>query len=164
MPIVDPFHTIYTPEKLAAKRAQWKSEYMKVVFTNGVFDLIHPGHVQYLSEAKALGDVLIVAVNSDASARGLGKGAGRPINHEGHRASVLAALKGVDAVVLFNEPTPEEIIRLLIPDVLVKGGDYRPETVVGSDIVKSHGGEVRVLSFLEGYSTTAIEQKIKSGV
>jgi rfaE bifunctional protein nucleotidyltransferase chain/domain len=159
---IDPHHKIMDVQTLAQLRADWKASGMRVVFTNGVFDLLHPGHIQYLSEAKALGNTLIVAVNTDPSARSLGKGMGRPINDQEHRASVVAALQSVDAVVFFNEPTPEALVASILPDVLVKGGDYRPEEVAGGPVVRAHGGEVRVLDFIDGFSTTAIEQKIKN--
>ena len=126
-----------------------------VVFTNGCFDLLHPGHVEFLAEARALGDVLVVGLNSDASVRRL-KGAGRPWVVEADRASVLAGLRSVDAVTLFDEDTPLELISALLPDVLVKGGDYDLNGIVGRDAVEKAGGEVRVLPFVEGYSTAEI--------
>lgn len=149
---------------LIAKRQSWKAAGEKVVFTNGVFDLLHAGHIAYLTEAAALGSKLIVAINSDSSARRLDKGPHRPINAEDARALVIAALKMVDAVIIFTEPTPEEIIGNLLPDVLVKGGDYRIEDIAGSAAVLASGGAVRSLSFLPGFSTTAIELKIKGEV
>ena len=115
---------------------------LKIVFTNGVFDLIHPGHVRYLQEAKALGDVLVVGVNSDRSARTLGKGDDRPINPESERAEVLAALHPVDAVVVFDEDTPHEIVSALQPDVLAKGADWAEGTIIGADVVEARGGTV----------------------
>jgi D-beta-D-heptose 7-phosphate kinase/D-beta-D-heptose 1-phosphate adenosyltransferase len=126
-----------------------------VVFTNGCFDVLHPGHVEHLAQAKALGDVLVVGLNSDASVRRL-KGAGRPLVREADRAAVLAALRSVDAVTLFDEDTPLELISTLLPDVLVKGGDYDLDGIVGREAVEEAGGEVRVLPFVEGYSTTDI--------
>ena len=127
----------------------------RVVFTNGCFDVLHPGHVEHLVQAKALGDVLVVGLNSDASVRRL-KGAGRPLVAEADRAAVVAALRSVDAVTLFDEDTPLEVISALLPDVLVKGGDYDLDGIVGREVVEEAGGEVRVLPFVEGYSTTGI--------
>ena len=127
----------------------------RVVFTNGCFDVLHPGHVEHLAQAKAFGDVLVVGLNSDASVRRL-KGAGRPLVREADRAAVLAALRSVDAVTLFDEDTPLELISTLLPDVLVKGGDYDLDGIVGREAVEEAGGEVRVLPFVEGYSTTDI--------
>ena len=126
-----------------------------LVFTNGCFDLLHPGHVEYLAQARALGDALVVGLNSDASVRRL-NGAGRPLVPEAGRAAMLAGLRSVDAVTLFDEDTPLELIRALLPDVLVKGGDYDLDGIVGRDAVEKAGGDVRVLPFVEGYSTTDI--------
>lgn len=122
---------------------------------------MHPGHVAYLDAARRLGDRLVVGVNTDASVRRL-KGASRPLVSEGARAAVLAGLASVDAVVLFDEDTPAELIGALRPDVLVKGGDYAPEQIVGRDTVEADGGEVRVLPFLEGYSTTELVRRIRA--
>lgn len=138
---------------------RWKSEGQKIVFTNGCFDLIHLGHVLYLEEAKSKGDRLIVAVNSDASVQQL-KGKHRPIKDENSRMHILAALESVDMVLVFGEKTPYELIKMILPNVIVKGGDWKIDQIVGSDIVLSHGGEVFSLQFAEGYSTTALEQKI----
>lgn len=132
-----------------------------VVFTNGCFDLIHPGHVRYLEAARRLGDVLIVAVNTDRSVRWLGKGPDRPIVSERERAEVVAALRPVDYVVLFDDPTPLELIRRLQPDVLVKGGDWRPEKVVGADVVRSRGGRVVIVPYARGHSTTALLRRAR---
>lgn len=140
---------------------KWKNAGEKIVFTNGVFDLIHPGHVFYLSEAKSLGTKLVVGLNSDVSARLLNKGEGRPINDENARSLVLAALQSVDLVILFDEVTPENLIMQITPNVLVKGGDYDINQIVGSNHVLSNHGLVKSLKFVEGYSTTAIEQKIR---
>ena len=131
-----------------------------VVFTNGVFDLLHPGHVDVLLAARRAGDALVVAVNSDASVRRL-KGPGRPVRSESERAYVIAALAMVDAVVLFDQDTPLELIRLLRPDVLVKGGDYTESTIVGADDVKARGGKVIVVPLTPGQSTTAIVEKLR---
>ena len=132
----------------------------RVVFTNGVFDLIHPGHIDVLNVARSRGDALIVGVNSDDSVRRL-KGEGRPVRTEADRAYVLAALEAVDAVVLFAEDTPLEIIRALHPDVLVKGGDYTPETVVGRREVEAQGGEVVIVPLTAGHSTTSIIKRLR---
>ncbi len=126
-----------------------------VVFTNGCFELLHRGHVEYLAQAKALGDVLVVGLNSDASVQRL-RGAGRPLVAEADRAAVLVALRSVDAVTLFDEDTPLELISTLLPDVLVKGGDYDLDGIVGREVVEEAGGEVRALPFVEGHSTTSI--------
>jgi rfaE bifunctional protein nucleotidyltransferase chain/domain len=132
-----------------------------VVFTNGVFDVMHRGHATYLERARALGDRLVVGVNSDASARRLGKGPTRPVNTEADRAWVVAALEVVDAVCVFQEDTPESLISELLPDVLVKGGDYTLDRVAGRAAVEASGGRVELIPFVEGYSTTAIIERIK---
>jgi D-beta-D-heptose 7-phosphate kinase/D-beta-D-heptose 1-phosphate adenosyltransferase len=131
----------------------------RLVFTNGCFDLLHPGHVQYLDEARRLGDALVVGVNTDRSVRQL-KGEGRPLVPQDARAVVLAGLAAVDAVTLFDEDTPERLIAALLPDVLVKGGDYQREDVVGRADVERAGGEVRILPFRQGYSTTDLVRRI----
>ena len=135
----------------------WRGESAgALVFTNGVFDLLHPGHVEYLEAARALGDRLLVAVNTDRSARGLGKGAGRPVVGEWARARVVSALAAVDRVVLFDEPTPQALITALRPDVLVKGGDYAYHVMVGAEIVEAAGGRVVIVPLLPGYSSSAL--------
>jgi D-beta-D-heptose 7-phosphate kinase/D-beta-D-heptose 1-phosphate adenosyltransferase len=134
---------------------------LKVVFTNGCFDLLHRGHVRYLEEARARGDALIVGVNTDASVRRLNKEGARPVNSEANRAAVLAALACVDRVVLFDEDTPLELITALKPDVLVKGGDYRPEEIVGREVVLARGGRVEVIPFIPGYSTSSLLARIR---
>jgi D-beta-D-heptose 7-phosphate kinase/D-beta-D-heptose 1-phosphate adenosyltransferase len=144
---------------IAGRRAAGET----VVFTNGVFDLLHPGHVRYLRDARALGDALIVAVNSDRSARAQGKGADRPVTPEAERAEVLAALESVDAVVVFDEDTPHAIVSALQPDVLVKGADWGPDHIVGRDVVEARGGRVVRLRVAEGYSTTTILERIRLG-
>ncbi len=131
-------------------------------FTNGCFDLIHPGHVQYLEDVRALGDFLVVGLNSDASVARL-KGRGRPLQDERARARVLLGLRSVDAVVRFDEDTPFDLISALQPDLLAKGGDYTPDTVVGREAVEARGGRVVLIPFLPGHSTTAIVDRIRSG-
>jgi D-beta-D-heptose 7-phosphate kinase/D-beta-D-heptose 1-phosphate adenosyltransferase len=130
-----------------------------VVFTNGCFDLLHRGHVEYLTAARRLGDRLVLGLNTDASVRRL-KGPGRPVTPEQDRATVLAGLAAVDAIVFFDEDTPHNLIATLLPDVLVKGGDYRPEDIVGRTEVEAAGGKVIVLPYLEGRSTTDILQRV----
>ncbi|MCC7124569.1 MAG: D-glycero-beta-D-manno-heptose 1-phosphate adenylyltransferase [Acidobacteria bacterium] len=132
-----------------------------VVFTNGVFDLLHPGHVRYLADARALGDFLIVGVNTDASVRRLEKGPERPLNSEADRAEVLAALASVNAVVLFDEDTPHAIISAIQPDVLVKGADWAADAVVGRDVVEARGGRVVRIPLAPGYSTSAIVERLR---
>lgn len=139
----------------------WKNAGQTVVFTNGCFDILHYGHLHYLAQARDLGDRLIVGMNAASSVRRL-KGPHRPINDEITRTMLMASLAFVDAVVLFEEDTPLALIELLVPDILVKGGDWRPDQIVGSEVVLEHGGEVLSLPFIEGYSTTAIEEKIRS--
>ena len=140
----------------------WKREGKKIVFTNGCFDIIHAGHVDYLEKAKALGDVLVVGLNSDGSIRRI-KGPERPINIQEHRKRVLEALKPVDLVIIFDEDTPERLIKEIKPDVLVKGGDWKIENIVGADFVKSYGGEVKTIDFVYDISTTKIIQKARYG-
>jgi len=132
----------------------------RLVFTNGCFDLLHVGHVRYLDAARAAGDLLVVGVNTDASVRRL-KGTQRPLVEEGARAEVLAALAAVDYVTLFDEDTPEQLIRALQPDVLVKGGDWTPDRVVGHEIVEGRGGRVLIVPTIQGVSTTALAERIK---
>lgn len=146
---------------LARRLARLRADGKRVVFTNGCFDLLHPGHVRYLSAARRLGDALVVAVNSDASVRRLGKGSDRPLVPENDRAEVLAALEAVDYVTLFDQDTPLDVIRRLRPDVLVKGGDWAPEKIVGADVVRSYGGRVKSLPFAPGHSTTALVARIR---
>lgn len=131
----------------------------KIVFTNGVFDIIHRGHIEYLNEAKKHGDILIVGLNSDSSVKKI-KGDKRPLVKEYDRAIVLVDLKPVDFVVIFEEENPYNLIKFILPDVLVKGGDWKPEEIIGSDIVKEHGGKVLSLTYVDNYSTTGIIQKI----
>ena len=132
-----------------------KSEGKKIVFTNGCFDILHRGHAEYLEQAKSLGDVLIVAVNSDLSVKKL-KGESRPVNKEADRAYLLDMLKPVDLVTIFSEETPFSLISEIVPDILVKGGDWKEDDIVGSDVVKKNGGRVISLKFVDNYSTTSV--------
>jgi rfaE bifunctional protein nucleotidyltransferase chain/domain len=141
---------------------RWRFYERKIVFTNGCFDLLHYGHVDYLSKAKDLGDVLIVGLNTDSSVKRL-KGKHRPLQNETSRAVILASLQFVDAVVLFDEDTPYNLISHIRPAVLVKGSDYKPEQIVGYDILQTYHGEVKTIDFVPGYSTSALEEKIKKG-
>lgn len=150
-------------QKLKATVAGWKTEGKKMVFTNGVFDLLHIGHITYLAKAAELGDKLIIGLNSDSSVKRI-KGEGRPINDENSRAALLAALFFVDAIVLFGEDTPLNLITELLPDVLVKGADYAVENIVGGKEVIANGGDVKTIDFVEGYSSTSIIQKIRNQV
>jgi D-beta-D-heptose 7-phosphate kinase/D-beta-D-heptose 1-phosphate adenosyltransferase len=151
---------VMTQDEAARWRAQLGREQKRVVFTNGVFDILHPGHVRYLAEARRHGDALIVAINSDRSVRAI-KGPTRPVNPEAERAEVVAALASVDAAVVFDEDTPHEIIRLIQPDVLVKGADWAADQIVGRDTVEARGGVVVRVGIEEGYSTTAILEKLR---
>ena len=132
----------------------------KIVFTNGCFDIIHRGHIEYLAQAAQLGDFLIVGLNTDSSTSKL-KGPNRPIQDEESRALILASLQFVNAVVLFSEETPYNLIKLIQPNILVKGSDYTIENIIGNDIVKAKGGEIKTINFIEGYSTTSILNKIR---
>lgn len=138
----------------------WKNAGKKIVFTNGCFDVLHLGHIDYLERARRYGDILVVALNSDQSVKQL-KGPMRPVNDEQVRARMVAALECVDAVVIFQDPTPERLISVLLPDVLVKGADYLPENIAGANIVKASGGEVKTVELVPGFSTTAMIEKIK---
>jgi len=141
--------------------AEWRARQPgRVVFTNGVFDLLHPGHVDVLIGARARGDVLVVGLNSDASVKRL-KGPDRPVRSEGERAYVLAALEAVDAVTLFEQDTPLQLVQLLQPDVIVKGGDYSPDTVVGAYEVRARGGEVVIIPLTPGHSTTSTIDRLR---
>lgn len=149
-----------TISKLQAMLTIWRGSNQKVVFTNGCFDLLHRGHVDYLAKAADLGDKLVVALNTDKSVSDL-KGPHRPIQDEKSRMQIMASLGFVNAVILFAEPTPYHIIKLIQPDILVKGSDYKPEDIVGYDVVTAKGGKVITLDFLPGYSTSLIEKRIK---
>lgn len=160
---------IFEWEPLLSEIQSWRKNGARIVFTNGVFDLLHPGHADYLARAAALGDKLIVAINSDASVKTLHKGPERPVNPQAARAALLASLGSVDAVTVFDESTPRKLIEAILPDVLAKGGDYDPDCtdpqdpkfLVGSDAVKARGGQVVAVPLLEGFSSTAIIEKIK---
>jgi rfaE bifunctional protein nucleotidyltransferase chain/domain len=151
---------VLTLDSLGHLLKVWQFQSRKIVFTNGCFDILHLGHIDYLSKAADEGDLLVVGVNTDESTKKL-KGPHRPINSEQQRAMVLASLSFVDAVILFNEDTPYELIKLIQPDVLIKGADYKPENIVGSDVVQEKGGVVKTIEFLKGYSTSLIEERIK---
>ena len=147
---------------LASIIASWRLTGQRIVFTNGCFDILHYGHISYLARARDLGDRLILGLNSDSSVSKL-KGPERPVNKEHARAMMLASLHVVDAITVFDEDTPLELLRLFKPDVLVKGGDYTVDTVVGADLILNNGGKVELLPFEEGFSTTSLIQKMKNG-
>jgi len=157
----NPVPRVLVGDRLSQVIADYRQQNKKIVFTNGCFDLLHIGHVRYLEEAKKLGDILIVGINTDASVRKL-KGPTRPIQNENDRAEILAALKSVDHTVLFGEETPLNLIQQIVPQVLVKGGDWKIEQIVGSDFVLSRGGQVLSLQFVDGRSTTKIIEKSKT--
>ena len=152
---------IFTIDALQHQLKRWQLQSKKVVFTNGVFDILHEGHIASLSEAASYGSVLIVGVNTDASVKRL-KGESRPVNNENSRALLLASLVITDAIILFDEDTPLNLITTLQPDVLVKGGDYTLDQIVGAKEVMANGGEVKIVPLLEGFSTTAIIEKMKT--
>lgn len=155
----------YSPTSLddgVALVATLRAKGKVVVFTNGVYDLLHPGHIRYLQAARALGDALIVGVNSDRSVRA-NKGPGRPINPEAERAELVAALAAVDAAIVFDEETPFEIISRLRPDVLVKGADWAADAIVGRDVVEARGGRVVRMPVEQGFSTTSLIEKVRAG-
>jgi rfaE bifunctional protein nucleotidyltransferase chain/domain len=148
---------------LKASIDQWQSEGKKVVFTNGVFDLLHIGHITYMAKAAELGDKLVIGLNSDSSVKRI-KGEDRPVNDQNSRAALLAALFFVDAIVVFEEDTPINVIITLMPDILVKGADYSIENIVGAKEVMANGGEVKTIDFVEGYSSTSIIKKIREQI
>ena len=150
---------ILSADNLQKMLAYWRFKSMKIVFTNGCFDILHAGHIEYLTKAASEGDVMILGLNTDNSVRKL-KGNHRPINDENARALIMASLNFITAVVLFDEETPYNLIKTVQPDILIKGSDYKPEEIVGYDILKAKGGEVKTIDLVPGYSTTAIEQKI----
>lgn len=155
---------IWSWESIEERLNAWRLKSNKIVFTNGCFDILHLGHVDYLMKAADLGQQLIVGINTDKSVKTLAKGASRPIQDENSRATIIASLHFVSAVILFDESTPYELIKKIKPDVLVKGADYKPEDIVGYDIVMAKGGTVSTIEFLPGYSTSLIEQKIKKQI
>lgn len=146
---------------LAARIQAWKAEGKKIVFTNGVFDLLHLGHITYMAKAAELGDKLVIGLNADASVKRL-KGESRPVNDQSNRAALLAALFFVDGIVIFEEDTPRDLIVTLMPDILVKGADYTIENIAGAKEVLANGGEVKTISLVEGYSSTSIINKIRA--
>jgi rfaE bifunctional protein nucleotidyltransferase chain/domain len=150
---------IYNWDELQKQLAVWRFKDKKIVFTNGCFDVIHLGHIEYLAKSRDLGNILVVGLNSDESVRRL-KGSHRPMNNEDARATILSALFFVDAVIVFGEDTPAEIIELIRPDILVKGKDYEGKEIVGSETVKSYGGEVVMIDLTKGYSSTHIIEKM----
>ena len=152
---------IFDLDKLKRQISSWRAIGKTIAFTNGCFDILHQGHIYSLSQAASEADYLIVAVNSDDSVKRLGKGENRPINNEESRAMLLAALSVVDAVIIFNEDTPQQLIATLLPDVLVKGGDYTVEQIAGSKEVIANGGKVVINKIVEGFSTTNIIHKIQ---
>lgn len=152
---------IHTGESLSIVLANWRKQGETIVFTNGCFDIMHLGHVDYLSKAADMGTKLVIGVNTDSSVSNI-KGPNRPITNETSRSMLLAALHFVDAVILFGEATPKELIAIVKPDVLVKGADYTKETIVGHDFVVANGGKVETIAFLDGYSTSSIINKIKT--
>lgn len=161
--LMNPSDKILSLDELQKKIARWKFKDLKIVFTNGCFDLVHKGHIDYLFKAKQLGDVLIVGLNSDKSVKKLNKGENRPIQDENSRAIILSSLYFVNALVLFDEDTPLDLIKLIQPNVLVKGSDYKVEEIAGHEVVLSRGGEVKLIDYLPGFSTSGIEKKIKEG-
>jgi rfaE bifunctional protein nucleotidyltransferase chain/domain len=146
-------------EKIKFWLGYWRFHQKRIVFTNGCFDILHRGHIDYLAKAADLGDVLIIGLNTDESVSRI-KGSGRPVQDQKSRAMILSALHFVDAVVLFNEDTPYELIKFVKPDVLVKGSDYKPEDIVGYDVVKEKGGEIIAVEYLEGFSSSNIIKRI----
>lgn len=151
---------IFSQQELKLQLAVWNFQQKSIVFTNGCFDVLHMGHVEYLAKAASLGDILIVGLNTDASVKRL-KGPERPVNNQQARATLMAALRFVDAVVYFEEDTPFELIKLVQPDILVKGSDYKPEDIVGYDVVMAKGGRVETISLVEGYSSSSVIEKMK---
>ncbi len=157
----NPVQKVLAASELAKIVASYRTEKKRIVFTNGCFDLLHIGHIRYLEQAKSLGDVLIVGINSDQSVQKL-KGPTRPIQNENDRAEILASLKAVDHTIIFVEETPLNLIKEVKPHLLVKGGDWKMNQIVGSDFVLSYGGEVKSLQFIQGRSTSSIIEKSKS--
>lgn len=152
---------ILTPEQMLGERQRLRAARARLVFTNGVFDLLHVGHVRYLTEARALGDALVVAINSDRTVREL-KGPDRPVFDQAERAEILAALKVVDYVIVFDDVSPRKLIAMLLPDILVKGGDYQLDQIHGREEVEAAGGKVISLPFVQGASTTTLIERMKN--
>lgn len=150
---------IISPDQLDYYLTYWRFKQLKTVFTNGCFDIIHRGHIEYLVKARALGDLLIIGLNSDISVL-KNKGQGRPIQDQESRAVILASMTFVDAIIFFDEYTPYELIEKIKPDILVKGGDYIPEDIAGYDIVKSYGGTIQTIEYIKGFSTSDIVKKL----
>lgn len=150
--------SVVSASSLEKELQHLRQQNKKIVFTNGCFDLLHVGHVRYLQQARSLGDILVVGINTDASVKKL-KGPSRPIQNEADRAEILSALSCVDYVAHFSEDTPLELIKKVLPDILVKGGDWKPENIVGSDVVLARGGKVQSLQFIDGRSTTSLIEK-----
>ena len=150
---------IIPPEQLDYTIAYWRFKEFRIVFTNGCFDIIHRGHIEYLAKARELGDILVVGLNTDESFKRI-KGEGRPLQDQESRALILASLSVVAAVIFFNEDTPYELIKKIQPDILVKGGDYKPEEIVGYDIVQKKGGIVKTIEFIDGFSSSSIIRKL----
>jgi len=151
---------IFSQEEIRNQGNIWRFKDQKIVFTNGCFDILHLGHIEYLSKASDLGDVLVIGLNSDRSVRAI-KGAGRPVSNEEARATILASLSFVNTIVLFDEETPYNLINIIQPDILAKGADYTIPEIVGHDIVEARGGEIVTIPLTEGYSTTDIIERIK---
>ena len=152
---------IVSKDQLNTLLQEWNKHSQQIVFTNGCFDILHRGHVEYLCHARDLGDKLILGLNTDASVKRLGKSTERPINSEETRATILAALECIDAIILFDEDTPYDLIHFVQPDVLVKGNDYKAEDIVGYDIVNAKGGKVITIQLVDGFSTTKLIEKMK---
>jgi D-beta-D-heptose 7-phosphate kinase/D-beta-D-heptose 1-phosphate adenosyltransferase len=153
---------IFNSNDLQHQLKRWRLQDKKIVFTNGVFDILHEGHIASLTEAASFGHILIIGLNADASVKRL-KGESRPVNNENSRALILASLVMVDAVIIFEEDTPLELIKSIMPDVMVKGGDYTPEQVAGAKEVIAAGGELKIVPIVEGFSTTGIIERMKNG-
>ena len=152
---------IINEQALDSRLSYWQFKGYRIVFTNGCFDILHAGHVDYLSKARSLGDILVIGLNTDASVARI-KGKNRPVNSQTDRALILASLNFVDAIVLFDEDTPYNLIKKVQPDVLVKGSDYKPEEIVGYDVLKAKSGEVVTVDYLEGYSTSSLIERLRN--
>ena len=152
-------HKIISLEEIGNRVRSWRNESRKLVFTNGCFDILHSGHVRYLQTAAGFGDILLLGLNADSSVRKL-KGPHRPIMAQADRAYLLSAIEAIDCIVIFDEETPAKLIKIVVPDVIVKGGDYLPDDVVGYDTVKENGGCVKIVPYVEGKSTTGIVNSI----